>query len=457
MAYFVILPNGDTGPSSIQVKEGLNSAGVTGVVGQFGSIPINADTEASMGATGLTSETSYDVYVVAENSIASLQASPEIVSITTTDITYPSWLDTPSPVSYGITGANFGVIINETGTAYFVVVPDGDTGPSSVQVKNGLNSAGITGLVGQFGNTSLISGITGILSATNLTPKTAYNIYVVAEDGKQNLQPVPVEIDVTTQGNPTITVQPSPQSLVEGETATFGVTATGDPAIVSYQWYNSVGSLVESSKYVGVNTSTLQITDLVIADTDTFYVVISNSILPDVESTHVQLTVSATPILKGIKNLSGSIGIYRFQLFFGSISFSNNHQNVIIPYTGYGNTALIADLTTYEYSLDGSSWHTMTAAVGTVVTGLNFTPTGGSFSFEWEIRTDIGNSIYNKNIYIRFQATSGTLQTAVMNNSANFQKVVVNETNARNTPKLPDDYSGISGSDLLANAPKIKK
>jgi hypothetical protein len=153
-------------------------------------------------------------------------------------------------------------------------------------------------------------------------------------------------------------------------------------------------------------------------------------------------------------NIQGSIGIYRFQIAYGTQSFSTNHQQLVIPYTAYGNTALVADLTTYEYSLDGSSWSAMTAAVGTVVTDLDFTPTGEAQSFTWEIKEDITGGIYNKSIYIRFQATSGTITTAVTSRSFYFPKVVSNEVTARSANQLPEDYEGINGSDLLKNAPK---
>jgi hypothetical protein len=153
-------------------------------------------------------------------------------------------------------------------------------------------------------------------------------------------------------------------------------------------------------------------------------------------------------------DIQGTISIYRFQIAFGAHTFSANHQQLIVPYTAYGNTTLVADLTTYEYSLDGISWSTMTAAVGTVVTDLDFTPTGEVQTFTWEIKEDIGNNIYNKGVYIRFQATSDDLLTVMTSRSFYFPKIVSNEVNARNANKLPDDYAGIIGSDLLKNAPK---
>lgn len=185
--------------------------------------------------------------------------------------------------------------------------------------------------------------------------------------------------------------------------------------------------------------------------------IVLNGNLSEYTSNDGEVLSGVVTPLKSTVDLQGSIGIYRFQIAIGNYSFSADHQQLIIPYTGYGNTALVANLTTYEYSLDGSTWLTMTAAAGTVVTSLNFTPSGGSFTFTWVLKDDLGDNIYNKDIYIRFQATSDTLQTTMVNTSVYFSKIIVNEATARNTPKLPGDYSGISGSDLLVNAPKIKK
>jgi hypothetical protein len=155
------------------------------------------------------------------------------------------------------------------------------------------------------------------------------------------------------------------------------------------------------------------------------------------------------------KDLIGNIIINNFKIVLGTLAFNETHTVLIIPYTGIANPAATVNLTTYEYSLDGATWGTMTAETGTVVTNLNFTTSGGSFSFNWKIKDDLGSSIYNKSIHIRLQATNGTMLTTMMNSSAYFSKIVVNETPTKNTTGLPDDYQGIPGSDLLVNAPKV--
>lgn len=159
----------------------------------------------------------------------------------------------------------------------------------------------------------------------------------------------------------------------------------------------------------------------------------------------------------GLVDLQAAIGVYRFQIMIGTPSFDVTHTNLVIPYTTYGNPALVGNLTIYEYSLDGVVWTAMTAEAGTVTTNLTFSPTGEAQTFTWRLKADIGQNIYNKSIVIRLQATSGAVNTALAVYNAYFSKTVVNEELAQSTYKLPEDYSGISGSDLLEKAPKVGK
>lgn len=158
-----------------------------------------------------------------------------------------------------------------------------------------------------------------------------------------------------------------------------------------------------------------------------------------------------------ILDLQAAISVYRFQVQFGVPSFNTSHTNLLIPYTTYGNPTLVGNLTTYEYSLDGILWTTMTAEPGTVITSLNFTPAGEAHTFSWRIKDDIGQDVYNKSIFIRLQANSGAVSTAVIVYSAYFSKTVVNEETAQNAYALPEDYSGLPGSSLLEKAPKVGK
>ena len=83
VAYYVVLSDGAEAPSSKEVKVGTGRGGETAIAS--GSIPLIASTEASETITGLSAETPYDVYVVAEDDelTPNLQLCPTKVEVTT--------------------------------------------------------------------------------------------------------------------------------------------------------------------------------------------------------------------------------------------------------------------------------------------------------------------------------------------------------------------------------------
>jgi hypothetical protein len=114
------------------------------------------------------------------------------------DTVEPAWVATwpnAGPVSSTLFTLNGN--INENGTAYYVVLPDGATAPASAQVKAGNNASDSPALTsGSFALSALVQGSKMV---TGLTASTAYDVYVVAEDVRgPNLQAAPVLVDVTT-------------------------------------------------------------------------------------------------------------------------------------------------------------------------------------------------------------------------------------------------------------------
>jgi len=72
--YAVAVADGAAAPSSAQVKAGQDSTGSAAIAS--GSSAATADTQATIGLTGLTSNVAYDVYVVGEDGVPNLQTSP---------------------------------------------------------------------------------------------------------------------------------------------------------------------------------------------------------------------------------------------------------------------------------------------------------------------------------------------------------------------------------------------
>lgn len=89
---------------------------------------------------------------------------------------------------------------NEGGKVYFVVVSRGSTAPNAEQVKNGQDSTGtpviLNGSINLTANNETRTTIGGLTAATN------YDIYVIAEDTKANLQMTPEKLMITTNASP---------------------------------------------------------------------------------------------------------------------------------------------------------------------------------------------------------------------------------------------------------------
>ena len=82
--YYVSMPDGFLAPTSAEVKAGTGSGGFIPTQSGNQSVP-SGDFSHDFVPTGLSANTSYDIYVVAEDDEASpnLQASPTLVEVTT--------------------------------------------------------------------------------------------------------------------------------------------------------------------------------------------------------------------------------------------------------------------------------------------------------------------------------------------------------------------------------------
>ncbi|MFC4875056.1 DUF4347 domain-containing protein [Negadavirga shengliensis] len=134
---------------------------------------------------------------------------------------------TPSVSGITTTGATLTVRLDEIGTAYYVVVPDGAGAPGSAQVKAGQDSGG--GAAFKSGSINVSSASQDFNEViTGLNPGTSYDIYVVAEDdeGSPNLQASPTKVDITTavalSSSPTLTFTSSSTSITTDDIASDG-------------------------------------------------------------------------------------------------------------------------------------------------------------------------------------------------------------------------------------------
>lgn len=201
---------------------------------------------------------------------------------------------------------------------------------------------------------------------------------------------------------PSITKQPTNQIVVEGDSATFSVSATGG-APLTYQWYKDGNAIQNAnySKYSILTTST--------ADAGSYTVQISNS-LGSVTSTEATLSVVANLTLQvsditriyGIENPTFQYAIFNKEglditdTIAGSPDF-NTTATINSPVGTYPISASIGTLSTdYEWSfLDGTltikkatpiiTWPTPTPIVyGTALSEAQLNATAnisGTFSY----------------------------------------------------------------------------
>jgi len=140
---------------------------------------------------------------------------------------------------------------------------------------------------------------------------------------------------------------------------------------------------------------------------------------------------SAAPIISGISAI-GSVeplfnGIATFTTITNGMLLLSAQQVVSVSkkslkiiYKGFEGVGDLNDLTIYEWSLTGAfagEQETMTPLVlspdHSGVVGLDFTPTGATFKFMWDIQEDF-NPTEPTDIYFRLMANDGTDDTNII-------------------------------------------
>jgi hypothetical protein len=133
-AYYVVLADGATAPSAAQVQAGTDNTDTPAIA--FGNFALTANTEATAPVTGLTADTAYDVYLVAEDAVSNLQASPVLVDValvtpafawgTWTAVSDETAIQTPGGYTYG--GVNFNGSDTTIGSVAFTGIAQNDSG-----------------------------------------------------------------------------------------------------------------------------------------------------------------------------------------------------------------------------------------------------------------------------------------------------------------------------------------
>jgi hypothetical protein len=179
-SYYVVLPSGAAQPSPAQVKAGQNAAGTTLASNLKGTISCSAaNTEYTSSITGLTDNTTYDVYFVAEDmSFNALQAS--VTKVITSTVAASSVADPVSVSSSVISQSQINIVFAPNANTNNVLIAWNTTNSFGTPVDGTVYSAG-NALSG--GGTILYNGGTSPFSHSSLTPNTIYYYKMWSVDG----------------------------------------------------------------------------------------------------------------------------------------------------------------------------------------------------------------------------------------------------------------------------------
>jgi hypothetical protein len=235
--YYVVSTN-DNEPNLEQLKAGKDGSDTTTNVeasGHFEVTTFNADTVENVNT--LDDDITYYVYVAAEN------AADVATTIQSTNIKTP--LDTPPTFINGYPkfaeiediSADLSLRIDEIGDVYLVVLDDGATEPTAAQIKAGkdANDANVAANR-KHTETFTTANAEQTVTLNSLTPSTSYDIYLVAEDKRNNLTADAniQKLDLTTRA-PFLTLNLAQSSVVENAgsisatvTRSAGGGTTGD-------------------------------------------------------------------------------------------------------------------------------------------------------------------------------------------------------------------------------------
>ncbi len=191
--YYVLLASGSTAPTAAQVKLWQDAASGSVILASSGTVASGLNTFT---ITGLTSNTSYVLYLVAEDLSGNLSISVMSTPLTTliVDIT-PPVITALSATGITSSGATVSVDVSESGTGYYVVLSNGSSTPTAAQIKLWQDATSVVASIK--GSLATTTG-TNSFSLTSLSPSSAFIIFFTAEDASGNLQDVVQVVSFST-------------------------------------------------------------------------------------------------------------------------------------------------------------------------------------------------------------------------------------------------------------------
>ncbi len=252
---------------------------------------------------------------------------------------------TGGPVAPSVTTPPAPQTVTEGGTAQFTVGASG-TAPLAYQWRKDTTDLVDGGIVsGATTDTLTLSGV-AVSDAGN------YNVVVTNLAGTTTTANAALTVTPLLVA-PSITAQPTPQSVAPGGTATFSVTATGT-APLAYQWRKDALDLVDGGDISGAQTATLTIANVDAGDVGGYSVVVSNGVSPDATSDAAPLTLSAVITPAGRISYAGGTYAQNFNTLPSSGTYSLTSEGPLALTGAPINAAGLGGWTFEKYAGSGS-------------------------------------------------------------------------------------------------------
>ncbi|KMK84539.1 putative Ig domain-containing protein [Pectobacterium brasiliense] len=190
----------------------------------------------------------------------------KVVTLTVADDIAPTFDIAPAVSNATSSGFDLSSSLNEAGSIYYVVLPDGATAPSATQIVNGQNAAG--SLAFASGSTIVNSApYSRTFTLTGLAAATAYDVYMVAKDSAGNLTASVVKLDATTTAPsqaPTLSASASNPVFIGGMAGAVdlfsGVSAdTRDSGQTFNALTLTVSNVSDSGEFISVAGNTISL------------------------------------------------------------------------------------------------------------------------------------------------------------------------------------------------------
>jgi gliding motility-associated-like protein len=150
------------------------------------------------------------------------------------------------------------------------------------------------GLVDLIDGAAISGSTTSILTIDPIQLSDAGNDYNVVISSTSYPSVTSVNVSLTLNAAPIITIQPSNQPVCLGDEAVYTVSATGTN--LTYQWRKGTVALVNGASVSGAQTATLTLDPTVLLDAGADYnVVVSGSCPSSATSVNVSLTLNDAP------------------------------------------------------------------------------------------------------------------------------------------------------------------